>query len=122
MGIELFQDLACPFSKRVHETLSLPNGVLDCVKSDPTLSKSVEFIFHNVPQPWHPQSCVMHEGFFALSCASNNDVKVMLPYISAAYKKFDEFTDLKTKNKTREEIHDMCVPIASEALGESVPQ
>jgi len=120
--VELFQDLCCPFSRKVSKTISSEGGVIDRIKSDGALtSAGVEIVFHNVPQPWHPQSPVMHEAMFAVSCAVGHRDDLVHQYIRAAYDEFYSFTDLKMiKDKTRRDIHVMCADIAARTLGDDL--
>ena len=118
--VELFQDLCCPFSRKMCITLNSPGGVFDQIRADPGLAAKVEFIFHNVPQPWHPQSPVMHECMFAVSLAVEHDADLLKKYIRAAFNAFPEFADLHVADKTRKELHLMCADIAAETLGDEM--
>ena len=61
--IKLFHDLCCPFSAKMQKVI--------CTEVGPELKKlgekgetrydSLEPLFQNVAQPWHPQSYVMNE-------------------------------------------------------------
>ena len=115
--VELFQDLCCPFSRKMCVTMNAPGGVFEQIRADPTLAAKVEIIFHNVPQPWHPQSPVMHECMFAVALAVDNDADKLKKYIRAAFDAFHNFEDLHVADKTRKELHLMCANIAAEALG-----
>ena len=58
--IETFLDLCCPFSKKMFVTL------FEKVMPMYADNASIEWIFQNVPQPWHPQSSYMHEALLAV--------------------------------------------------------
>ena len=89
--VECFLDLACPFSKKMVKALAANRG---------SWPEEVEFLFQNVPQPWHPHSCLMHEAMlvaprdkawdFALELSTNSDL-----------------TDVTTKDKTRNELYEI---------------
>jgi len=118
--VELFQDLCCPFSRKMSMTLNEPGGVFDQIVADPALAAKVEFIFHNVPQPWHPQSPVMHECMFAVALAVNHDPEKLKKYIGAIFNAWPTFADLHAADKTRKELHSMCADIAADALADEM--
>lgn len=49
--IEVFLDFCCPFSAKMWPTL----------KALQAADAGVQFVVQLVPQPWHPQSAVLHE-------------------------------------------------------------
>mmetsp|Transcript_5847 Transcript_5847/g.15858 ORF Transcript_5847/g.15858 Transcript_5847/m.15858 type:complete len:220 (-) Transcript_5847:346-1005(-) len=112
--VELFQDVACPFSKRLMlRVLDGDDCVMKRIEKHATLSGGkVELVFHNVPQAWHPQSAVMHEGFFAYHLAAGSDSAKTIAYLNAFYHQQPQFEDIHTKDKSRVDIHNMCVDIA----------
>ncbi|KAJ1446736.1 hypothetical protein M885DRAFT_472458 [Pelagophyceae sp. CCMP2097] len=55
--VEVFADLCCPFSNKMYACLS---SVLPAYER-----QGVDMLFQQVPQPWHPQSAVMHEAMLA---------------------------------------------------------
>mmetsp|Transcript_2566 Transcript_2566/g.7524 ORF Transcript_2566/g.7524 Transcript_2566/m.7524 type:complete len:224 (+) Transcript_2566:99-770(+) len=118
--VELFQDLCCPFSRKMCITLNQPGGVFERIRADPSLASKVEFIFHNVPQPWHPQSPVMHECMFAVALAVDHDPEKLKKYIVAAFDAFPDFADLHVVDKSRKEIQRMCVDIAAATLADEM--
>lgn len=48
--LEIFIDLACPFSKRAFDRL-----VDEVAPHYSAASQSIQFVYHLTPQPWHPQ-------------------------------------------------------------------
>lgn len=118
--VELFLDLCCPFSRKMFATLNAEGGVFDQIRADASLSTKLECIFHNVPQPWHAQSPIMHESMFAVSLAVDHDAKLVVAYIKAAFDAFPSFQDKFVANKSRVEIQEMCTDIAAEELGQAV--
>mmetsp|Transcript_2426 Transcript_2426/g.5152 ORF Transcript_2426/g.5152 Transcript_2426/m.5152 type:complete len:215 (-) Transcript_2426:36-680(-) len=118
--IELFLDLCCPFSRKMFATLDAEGGVFEQIRADSSLSDKIEFIFHNLPQPWHAQSPIMHESMFAVSLAVDHDPELVSAYIRAAFATFPSFYDKCVINKSRVDIHEMCADISAEELGEAV--
>lgn len=114
--VELFHDLCCPFSRKM--SMTLWGGVFDQIGADPALAAKVEFIFHNVPQPWHPQSPVMHECMFAVALAVDHDPEKLKKYIIAVFNAWPTFADLYVADKTRKELHSMCAAHAAATLAE----
>ena len=55
--LEAYLDLVCPFSRRLYNTL-----VDNVVPATPALHVTL----HQVPQPWHFQSCILHEALAAV--------------------------------------------------------
>ena len=55
--IEMFLDLSCPFSKKMFKTVV--NSVYPAIEA--THPGVVSFLDMSVPQPWHPQSSILHE-------------------------------------------------------------
>jgi hypothetical protein len=122
--VEVFWDLCCPFSKKMCQTL-LPleddSGVVDQVRNDPILSKRVEFIIHNVPQPWHPQSPMLSEALMAVSNAFPK-ANVIVSFIQHTYQAWPQFTDKYTAHQSRIQIHQQCADIAVRAVAADAAQ
>ncbi|KAK4538251.1 hypothetical protein CDCA_CDCA16G4276 [Cyanidium caldarium] len=57
--VEAFLDYNCPYSKRMFDVWT--KSVIPRYADD----GRVQFAFCNVPQPWHAQSCYMHEAALA---------------------------------------------------------
>jgi len=60
--VEIFADLTCPFACKTVRTVY--SDVLPTMES--SRPGDVQFIYHNVIQPWHPQSALAHMAFFAI--------------------------------------------------------
>jgi hypothetical protein len=90
-------------------------GVVDQVRNDPILSKHVEFIIHNVPQPWHPQSPMLSEALMAVSEMFPKNPNMILSFIQHIYQAWPQFTDKYTANQSRIQIHQQCADIAVRA-------
>jgi hypothetical protein len=60
--IEVFIDYTCPFSAKLFNTLSK----LKADDQSQKLCEKVNFVYHCLPQPWHPQGIVIAETVLAL--------------------------------------------------------
>lgn len=108
VAVELWMDVTCPFSAKMMATL-LDGGVL---RAHPT----VRFVVHQVVQPWHPQSTLVHEALFAARrlVASPRDA-VFLKFVSALFAAQPDFTDVHVWNEPRSTVHAKLRALASDA-------
>mmetsp|Transcript_16252 Transcript_16252/g.22902 ORF Transcript_16252/g.22902 Transcript_16252/m.22902 type:complete len:196 (+) Transcript_16252:3-590(+) len=104
--VEVFIDLACPFSGKIFLTL---------VKLREDFKKNnIKCIIHHVPQPWHPQSTYLNEAALAVKLIKPN---IYIDYCLAVWEARPAlFSDEATLNKTRGQIYDELAGLA-EALG-----
>jgi predicted DsbA family dithiol-disulfide isomerase len=58
--LEVYLDYVCPFSNKIFGTLT--TVVVPMIKSNPAWASSVELIFRQQIQPWHPSSTLTHEA------------------------------------------------------------
>eukprot|EP00051_Salpingoeca_urceolata_P026906 m.479215 g.479215 ORF g.479215 m.479215 type:complete len:210 (-) comp21371_c0_seq1:24-653(-) len=108
--IEAFMDLACPFSGRMFETV-FRKVVPSIEQKHPG---TVEWVWHIVPQPWHPQSTLLNEGAVAV-----NQLKpeLFFDFVGAVYAvREEQFIDDVTYDKTRSEIYD-ALAVVAESVG-----
>eukprot|EP00611_Tribonema_gayanum_P007330 TRINITY_DN1668_c0_g1_i2.p1 TRINITY_DN1668_c0_g1~~TRINITY_DN1668_c0_g1_i2.p1 ORF type:complete len:202 (-),score=57.41 TRINITY_DN1668_c0_g1_i2:513-1118(-) len=101
--VDFFFDLACPFAGRMYMTLQ---KVLPLYEG-----KGVLWKMYHVPQPWHPQSTLMHEAALAV-----NTVKpeAFFEFCHAVWTQREEkFIDDVTVDKTRNQIYDLLAEIAA---------
>eukprot|EP00401_Gymnodinium_catenatum_P045268 CAMPEP_0117556758 /NCGR_PEP_ID=MMETSP0784-20121206/51974_1 /TAXON_ID=39447 /ORGANISM="" /LENGTH=206 /DNA_ID=CAMNT_0005354043 /DNA_START=21 /DNA_END=641 /DNA_ORIENTATION=+ len=98
--VEMFHDLKCPFSKKMFETIY--KEVWPELQTSATDAAAVEFLFQSVPQPWHPQSCNMHEASLAVL---ELDASKFYPFCAKVYETFEEFSDLNTMGMSRMELY-----------------
>ncbi|KAI1392909.1 uncharacterized protein F4822DRAFT_392568 [Hypoxylon trugodes] len=63
--LELFLDYVCRFSAKQFATVY--NEVIPLIKSNPKWASSVEIIFRQQIQPWHPSSTLVHEAGVAVA-------------------------------------------------------
>ena len=99
VSIELFQDVCCPFSKRMFNTIV---EELIPMLNDKELIHRICFIWQSVPQPWHAQSCLMHEAIIAAYLTNKHKI---VDYLQSLYYQQDNFFDEKTKDLSRVELY-----------------
>ena len=97
--VEMFHDVCCPFSKKMYDTVD--GGVLPAM-ADKGLSDQIDFVWQSVPQPWHAQSCLMHDAVMAAFLV---DARRIGDYLSSVFAQQTDFFDDTTKDKSRMEIY-----------------
>ncbi|CAE8620279.1 unnamed protein product [Polarella glacialis] len=125
--VELFLDLCCPYSNKMFKTISehvapkyegeaglmnicsLTQATLDMNKE--SLSQ-VKFVFHSVAQPWHAQSCYMHEA--SLAVLDSAGPQKFWDFAGALFCKQEEFFDDMVMDKTRNELYSELAKVAEE--------
>ena len=134
--VECYVDFCCPFSKKIYDTLTL-NIIPHFIRRDPD---SLKVVFHQVPQPWHPQSAMMHEAALAVEISKPSAYPAMFAKLMD---KRDDFTgayslqafhwtestvtecrgaaDIMTYEKSRLEIYEQLSEIAAEVGVEHDP-
>ena len=85
--VELFQDVCCPYSKKMFDTVF--QSLIPILEKE-ALIGNVQFLWQSVPQPWHAQSCCMHDAVMA---ASILDVEKTANYILNIFDKQTDFFD-----------------------------
>jgi len=95
--IEVYLDYVCPFSAKMFLTLE---------KLWPKLSskKNAFFVFHQMPQPWHPQGVYCHEA--ALVVRKLGTAKQFFDFSSLLFKDQTKFFDDGTWDKSRAQIYE----------------
>ena len=91
VSIELFQDVCCPFSKRMFNTIV--EELIPMLK-DKELIHRICFIWQSVPQPWHAQSCLMHEAIIAAYLTNKHKI---VDYLQSLYYQQDNFSMKKLR-------------------------
>jgi len=103
--MECFIDFCCPFSKRIWDRLTtevyehyLPKTGGKC---------PLKIVFHQVPQPWHPQSTMLHEvALAALIAGGEKSYQTMYQEL---FNIRDKFTDAVTYDMSRTQIYESLV-------------
>ena len=70
----------------------------------------VDLLFQNVPQPWHPQSAVMHEVSFAVKAV---DESKFYAAVFEIFKAQEEFFDSNTAEKSRSQLYEELVAVVA---------
>ena len=112
--VEMFQDICCPFSKIMYQTVR--HEVIPGLLAK-HLCEKVGFVWQSVPQPWHPQSGLMHDALMAAHLVDSSRVAI---YIDEVFARQDDFFDDKTKHLTRVQIYDRLIQISGEC-GYDIP-
>jgi len=99
LNLEVFLDLCCPFSKKLWTTLR------QLLEAEPGLGATV----HQVPQPWHPQSAMMHECALAAALAAPG---ATVGVWDALFAQQVEFFDDASWAKSRAEIYAELAAVA----------
>eukprot|EP00929_Paragymnodinium_shiwhaense_P115142 TRINITY_DN83815_c0_g1_i1.p1 TRINITY_DN83815_c0_g1~~TRINITY_DN83815_c0_g1_i1.p1 ORF type:complete len:265 (+),score=63.68 TRINITY_DN83815_c0_g1_i1:69-863(+) len=99
--VEMFLDLCCPYSKKMFLTIT---------KEVAAKATDVDFVFMPVPQPWHPQSTLMHEA--ALAVREIAGPQKFWEYCDAVFAKQESFFDDAVVDKTRGQIYADLAAIA----------
>jgi hypothetical protein len=96
--LETYLDFLCPFSKRIY--LRLRDEVLPHYSSK---GVALELVFHQAPQPWHPQGSQLHETALAVQLLRPDAYKAAF---DALFDASDSFKDEPTWRMTRPEIYE----------------
>eukprot|EP01083_Nonionella_stella_P174424 604602_1 len=102
-----FLDLCCPFSKRLF--VRLAEDVLPYFEK--THPRMVQYIDYSYPQPWHPQSALMHEVALAVESL---DPSAYFKFVAKVYSHQDQFKDEVLHDKSRRQIYEELAEIAEE--------
>ena len=107
--VDLFHDVCCPYSKKMFNTVF--GSLIPALETENSIG-GVQFLWQSVPQPWHAQSCCMHDAIMA---ASILDVEKTPTYISNIFDKQTDFFDDQTKNLSRIQIYEKLAVIGGES-------
>ena len=107
--VDLFHDVCCPYSKKMFDTVF--RSLIPALESK-NLIGSIQFLWQSVPQPWHAQSCCMHDAIMA---ASILDIEKTPTYILNIFAKQTDFFDDQTKNLSRVQIYENLAAIGGES-------
>lgn len=98
---EIFLDLSCPFSVKAFNT------IFDEV--EPAHRGKASFLIHNVVQPWHAQSTVMHEAALAVREVAP---ELYFKYYRAICAGYETFTNEAVKGETRAHMAERLAMLA----------
>ncbi|TGJ85727.1 hypothetical protein E0Z10_g3055 [Xylaria hypoxylon] len=106
--LEVFLDYVCPYSAKQFNTLY--NVVAPLVRSDPKLASSVQFIFRQQIQPWHPSSTLTHEAALAVLQIAPEKFWV---FSDALFKDQQSYFDVNVVNETRNQTYHRLAKLAA---------
>ncbi|KAK7557243.1 thioredoxin-like protein [Phyllosticta citricarpa] len=103
--LELYLDYVCPFSKKMFNTVY--EHVLPTVKT--RYASSLQIIFRQQIQPWHPSSTLVHEaGAAVLRLAPDR----FYDFSKALFEQQTAFFDVSVVNETRNATYKRLAKIA----------
>ncbi|KAI0865049.1 thioredoxin-like protein [Xylaria cubensis] len=106
--LELFLDYVCPFSARQFKTIY--NVVAPLIKSNPKWASSVQFIFRQQIQPWHPSSTLTHEAAVAVLQVSPEKYWAFSDVLFADQ---TSYFDVSVVNETRNQTYRRLAKLAA---------
>ena len=107
--VDLFHDVCCPYSKKMFDTVF--RSLIPALEKE-NLIGGIQFLWQSVPQPWHAQSCCMHDAIMA---ASILEVEKTPTYILNIFAKQTDFFDDQAKNLSRVQIYEKLAAIGGES-------
>lgn len=108
LKVELFLDYNCPFSKKMFREVS--------ANAARRLDKGlVQFSVVNVPQPWHAQSCYMHE--VALAARNVGGDQAFWHASRVLFDEQDALVDEHVYHQSRRELYEYMVDKCCESDG-----
>ena len=108
--LECFIDFCCPFSKKIWDRLTLDVHKFYAAGSG---KSPVKIVFHQIPQPWHPQSTLLHEVALASWIAGGDDKYELMH--QSLFDVRDKFCDLDVYEMSRSQIYNsLCLATASQ--------
>ncbi|KAI0505792.1 thioredoxin-like protein [Xylaria bambusicola] len=106
--VELFLDYVCPFSAKQFNTVY--NVVAPLIRNNPKWASSVQFIFRQQIQPWHPSSTLTHEA--ATAVLQLNPDKYWA-FSDALFKDQKSYFDVNVVNETRNQTYRRLAKLAA---------
>ena len=107
--VDLFHDVCCPYSKKMFDTVF--RSLIPTLETK-NLIGGIQFLWQSVPQPWHAQSCCMHDAIMA---ASILNVEKTPAYILNIFAKQTDFFDDRSKDLSRVQIYDQLAAIGGQS-------
>ncbi|CAJ2500211.1 Uu.00g030640.m01.CDS01 [Anthostomella pinea] len=98
--LELFLDYVCPFSAKQFNTIY--NVVAPMVREKPSWASSLQFVFRQQVQPWHPSSTLTHESAVAVLRLAPEKYWA---FSDALFREQKAFFDVNVVNETRNDTY-----------------
>ncbi|ODQ63727.1 hypothetical protein NADFUDRAFT_84331 [Nadsonia fulvescens var. elongata DSM 6958] len=118
--VDLYLDYNCPYSgkmfNKVYDGLFVNIRSNSVVESDSTPSSQVLFVFHQVPQPWHPTSTLMHEAALAVAQLTQSPEKFW-KFSKALFDNQVQYFDSETYHETRPQTYERLAQLAASTVG-----
>ncbi|PGH30942.1 hypothetical protein GX50_06299 [[Emmonsia] crescens] len=110
--LEIYLDYVCPYSAKLFNTFyPTITPLLNNSNSNSTYPKSLQVIFRQHIQPWHPSSTLTHEaGVAVLKLAPEK----FWPFSAALFAKQKEFFDVNVVNERRNDTYVRLAKIGAE--------
>jgi protein-disulfide isomerase len=105
--IEVFIDYVCPYSAKIFATLY--NSVIPIIKENSSWASSLEIIFRQQVQPWHPSSTLTHEAALAVLKVSPEK---FWPFSAALFEAQKEYFDVNVVNEGRNQTYARLAKLA----------
>ncbi|KAI1404889.1 thioredoxin-like protein [Hypoxylon fuscum] len=106
--LELFLDYVCPFSAKQFNTIY--HTVVPLIKSNPKWANSLQIIFRQQIQPWHPSSTLVHEAGVAVLLAAPDKYWA---FSDALFKNQLQYFDEAVVNEPRNETYKRLAKLAA---------
>lgn len=106
--LDVYVDYACPFSKKIFDTLT--GVVYPHFNSDADGPTPLKITFMQVPQPWHVQSALLHEAVITARALSPELVD---DFQAAVFANQPQFVDVEVYDKSRRQINEELAEIAA---------
>ncbi|KAI1819770.1 thioredoxin-like protein [Xylaria intraflava] len=106
--LELFLDYVCPYSAKQFNTIY--NVIAPLIRSNPKWAGSVQFIFRQHIQPWHPSSTLTHEAAVAVLQVAPEK---FWPFSEALFKNQTSYFDISVVNESRNQTYRRLAKLAA---------
>jgi hypothetical protein len=106
--LEVFLDYVCPYSARQFNTLY--HVVAPLIRSNPKWASSVQIIFRQQVQPWHPSSTLTHESAAAVLQLAPEKYWA---YSDALFKDQQSYFDVNVVNEKRNDTYRRLAKLAA---------
>lgn len=110
--LEVFLDYVCPFSARQFAMLYHTVGPM--VSANPTWASSLQIIFRQQVQPWHPSSTLVHEAAVAVLKLAPEK---FWPFSEALFRDQKSYFDRSVVNETRNQTYARLAKLAASSVG-----
>jgi protein-disulfide isomerase len=105
--LEFFLDYCCPYSAKIFTTIT--KSLAPLIRENPKWAPSVELVFRQQIQPWHPSSTLMHEAALAVLTTSPER---FWDYSEALFRQQRDYFDVSVVNETRNQTYGRLAALA----------